>query len=507
MILYEKEVKIFGEHQTIKITPLTLLVLLSILLRIPSLFEPYWYGDEAIYLTLGEGIRHGLVLYRDIFDHKTPLIYLIAAAAGSLFWFKFILLVWHCLTIVLFWKLSENFFEKRIKPVFWSCLIFTLLTTLPLIEGNIVNSELLILGPTIGAFLLLSDPAKVTIRRTFLAGLLFSISILLKVPGVFDLFTILLFWVFSIRTRRGFGRILAFSFPLGLGVILPILISALYFLTQGALGAYISTAWFANFNYISRWGAASTLSTVPAVTNSGLALRALVTGLVLGVVFLVRKIVTPTVLFTLIWLVLSLFAALLSARPYPHYLIQTVPALSIAIAVVCFGRMRERFVPIPFLILFSYLLVFYKFSYYPVFSYYSNFLQFVSHQKTKDEYFKAYDARVPRTYALARALDLRTRPDEPVFIWGTGPEVYALSRRIPPTRYITSFHIGDFGGERETIQELNKNKPAYIIILPEETRTLAGLLELLQKDYIYIENIEGAEVWKLIDPALKRLIK
>ena len=90
--MFNKKIHILGE--TITITPLWILILFAIILRIPSLFEPYWYGDEAIYLTLGEGIRHNLVLYRDIFDHKPPLIYLIAAAAGSLYWFKLILLVW-----------------------------------------------------------------------------------------------------------------------------------------------------------------------------------------------------------------------------------------------------------------------------------------------------------------------------------------------------------------------------------------------------------------------------
>ena len=30
-----------------------------VFLRIPSLFEPYWYGDEGIYLTIGQAMRHG----------------------------------------------------------------------------------------------------------------------------------------------------------------------------------------------------------------------------------------------------------------------------------------------------------------------------------------------------------------------------------------------------------------------------------------------------------------
>ena len=60
---------------------LLLIIGLLVLLRLPSLFEPAWYGDENIYLTIGQGIRKGMVLYRDItdFPNKPPLIYLFAA--------------------------------------------------------------------------------------------------------------------------------------------------------------------------------------------------------------------------------------------------------------------------------------------------------------------------------------------------------------------------------------------------------------------------------------------
>ena len=57
---------------------LILILSLSIILRIPGLFEPCWYGDEAIYLVMGQGWQKGLRLYQDIFDHKPPVIFKIA---------------------------------------------------------------------------------------------------------------------------------------------------------------------------------------------------------------------------------------------------------------------------------------------------------------------------------------------------------------------------------------------------------------------------------------------
>ena len=56
---------------------------LFFILRLPSLIEPYWYGDEGIYQVIAQAINHGHLLYRDIWDNKPPLLYLVYAAANS----------------------------------------------------------------------------------------------------------------------------------------------------------------------------------------------------------------------------------------------------------------------------------------------------------------------------------------------------------------------------------------------------------------------------------------
>ena len=48
---------------------------LSIILRIPSFFEPHWYTDTGIYSAIAEALNHNGVLYKTIIDNKPPLIY------------------------------------------------------------------------------------------------------------------------------------------------------------------------------------------------------------------------------------------------------------------------------------------------------------------------------------------------------------------------------------------------------------------------------------------------
>ena len=84
-----------------------LIVLLGVfLLRVPSLFEPLWYIDEAIYMVVGQEINRGSLLYSQVFDHKTPGIYFLAAWSTKLLgytvWsFKFLLLTWMIPTLIL----------------------------------------------------------------------------------------------------------------------------------------------------------------------------------------------------------------------------------------------------------------------------------------------------------------------------------------------------------------------------------------------------------------------
>src|SRR3989304_5450298 len=62
---------------------LLVVLLLVTLMRVPTLFEPYWYGDEGIYLTIGKAVSVGRELYKDIHDNKPPLLYVMAALAAA----------------------------------------------------------------------------------------------------------------------------------------------------------------------------------------------------------------------------------------------------------------------------------------------------------------------------------------------------------------------------------------------------------------------------------------
>lgn len=477
--------------------PAWLVVVLSLqfVLRIPSFFDPYSYGDEMIYLTLGNAIRKGLVLYRDIHDNKPPLLYFTAAIAGDLFWFRVILAFWMMATTFIFWKLTSALFKKQ-KMAIFATVIFAILTTLPLLEGQIANAELFMIGPNILAFLILLTK-KHSIKNLLLAGVLFSVATLFKVPAAFDILAIIFFWfVIAKFKKENVFQIIKDTFVLAIGYLTPIIATFAWYFSRGAFDSYLVAAYLQNFGYLSsfRPGEASQPF---LIKNGPLLVRAGITAGGLFILYMFRKKLSKTFIFASGWLLVGLFAITLSERPYPHYLIQIVPALSILIAILVLSKTMEQVLAIfPILLLFG-AIVFYRFWYYPTASYYLRFVNFATHRMDRDTFYNSFDGRVNRNYDIAKFLISSTSPDDKVFIWGDSSSViYALSKRLPPIKYAADYHINDFSSKDEVLVKLYKNMPKMIVMLPEGG-DFPNINSLLTKNYFLVATIENAQIWDL----------
>lgn len=450
------------------------LLVAVLLLRLPSLFEPFTYGDEGIYLTLGQAARKGLVWYRDIHDNKPPMLYLVAAIAGDFSTYRLLSLAWSLVTIFAFYKLAKLVLVKR-KGVITATFAFALFTSLHSFEGNVANAENFMLLPTIlGFYLLLKKPLKAT--SWLLIGGLFGVATLFKVPAAFDLVAA---WIFLLLVKQGknLKDFLCQSVWLISGFLGMICLTGLYYASEGAFQAYLTAAFFQNIPYLSSW-----LGDKPQVGGLplGLLLRSFL--ILTLIVWLWRKRVSLAIKLILLWFAFSLFAALLSSRPYPHYLIQVLPALSLAFGF--FSAKEKKAKILPSALFFILLLAFlsFKFWYYPNLPYYFNFYRFVLTQD-KADYFRRFDNQALALYQVADYLATHTQKEERIFIWGTQPSIYALARRLPVGRYAASYHIVDFNGYEETIKALQEQQPNYITVSGDEKRPFPQMETLLQQDY------------------------
>ena len=494
-----------GLNHWLKILPswpawLITLLIIVIFLRIPSLFYPYSYGDQGIYLTLGQAIRQGVVLYREIHDNKPPLLYLLAAISGSLAWFQALLLIWSLGTILVFWRLAKCLFANQSRPVLLSTLLLALLTTWPRLEGQVANAEIFMILPIIAGFLLILSGKKREKLRFFAAGILFSLGVLFKVPAGFDFGAalIFLFFLFFSQKKKDYSLLIARYSLLIFGFLTPILLSSFFFTLQGALPHFLQAGFLQNIGYLSSWKGKTHAG---VMVSSGFLLRA---GSLLVVTFLLwlfRKKLNKNLIFLSLWLIFSLFGATLSERPYPHYLIQVLPSASL-LAGLFLAKIKkiERLIIIFFLGLFLIAHQYFNFWQYPTIPYYQNFLSWATRQKTTQEYLQYFNSHLPQNYQLASFLHQNTSPQDRVFIWGEdAPCLYALARHLPPGRYTANYHIKDFNGYQETLEAIKAVRPKFIVILSRKD-SFPQLEEFLASQYFQLGEIAGALLYFPLPP-------
>lgn len=123
----------------------------------------------------------------------------------------------------------------------------------------------------------------------------------------------------------------------------------------------------------------------------------------------------------------------------------------------------------------------------------------------KEDYFSTYGGQVLRNYKIADYLVTSTQKKDKVFIWGDGVPIYALSRRLPPTKYVADYHIKDFSSKEETLLMLGLKMPKMIVILPD-SEPFPELLLFLRKNYILVDNIDSAQIWTVLSPRVRALI-
>lgn len=527
--------------------PLALLTLL----KLPSFFEPYWYGDEAIYLTIGNALRDGQRMYAEIIDHKTPLIYYLAMTPHQ-FWFRVLMFVWMVISTYLFFILAKDVIGviashgkttglKRLLiewPALIATLFFVLFTSLPSFEGNIPNGELFVMGfmlmgwwflrkhTTFQHFLGietdLQDQQKSQQKsHLLLGGVFLGLGILTKVPGLFDAAAlmsvpVLVAWQYFLKHWRHpkswwlhiKPHLISFSW-IGIGMVGTILASVLYYTLRGSLSDYIQFGLLYNFRYAGYWAIPVTDPTiVMLMTLSG---KAAVVGASLGLMLFLGRYIPTRLQFILVWCWFALFGSLLSNRPYPHYFLQLAPALSLLVGYSISNFLRwfrpstllqGNLLPAVFVVWFLVVcggaitsvgisLALNRLSF--AGDYYRSFFDTIRGNKSWAEYGNAFDRHVADN---TRAAEIITKANvKQIFIWGTNPSLYAQTQTYPTGRFTVSFHIKDFNAYNETYQSVVDGQPEFVVVMKEE-EALPELQTYLQHNYIPNDSFTHFTLWR-----------
>lgn len=484
---------------------LLMICLLFFILRFPSLYEPYWYGDEGVYFTIGKALQHGATLYTDIWDNKPPLLYLFYMIFNDLFSIRSVSLVFGLASVISFFFLAREFFQQRLTT-YITTLLFALFLALPTLEGNIANAEnFLILPVLLSAFFfwrVVKNRAKEHASTNshswyyfFLSGILLGLAGLFKIVAVFDFSAFLLFALFfdlenspsAIRTiRQSVKRYV----PYVAGFFIPLVLVSIFFLLQGSLSEFLTTVFLRNVSYVGE-------KNILFIPQGFLLFKSLLLLLALVLLFFLKEHMSKRTLFILLWLAFSLFNAFFSQRPYIHYQLVLLPSLVLTFGMILSYRTYSHKIAMSILVGTVVILLYNTFPRWQsnmIIPYYDNFLRFLTGKKTITQYQAFFDSNTPRDYALADYLSLHTTPEEKVFLWGNNPQVYYLSNTLPTGRYTVSYHISTPEAVAEVKHALNNESPRFIVLMPG-----TELFPFTISEYSYKLTITDSAIYEKIN--------
>jgi len=380
--------------------------------RVPS-------EDAGVFFYAARALLAGGLPYRDVWDHKSPLIYAIDALglliAGPLgVWL--VQLAALLITGLLARRALRPWFGR--VPAAFGAIALLLATPRLFLEDGVQTSfvELFALPLQLAAFAIVAARPELRIERRAAVslGVLAALAILLKptLVGTWLAIVLVVIW----RERRAAVAPLS---AMGAGGGAVLVLVAVYFAARGALGDLVEQAIRYNLAYTSFAPLGERLGAIPEglrlVSVSGLAPLAIAAAAYAAW----RRVVPPIVVVALVALPIEMLLAT-SGRAYHYYFLPWLPAMAVLASYAACETMRalgaQRAVAVIAV---------------------AAVLMSVQPARLVARLAALRDDGMARS--AAAFVTARTTPDDMVLVWGADAEILVLTERRSPTRYVYQY--------------------------------------------------------------------
>lgn len=225
----------------------------------PNYYGWDYGGDSAQFLTVGKAWAEGLVPYRDIFDHKGPIIFFVDMLGFSLFGSKSGIAIFQIISLAFFsyaiYKISTLWRTVPLYGIF-SVLLSLSFLKIVYLNGNTVEEYCL---PFIGFSIYyivsyLSNDSVNTdhpARYAFLYGVTFSVGLMTRITNVTMVCLGVLVITCILIYKRNFLNLLQNAIAFIVGFLVIFLPFYLYFSLQGATTDFWFSVLLFNMEYNS----------------------------------------------------------------------------------------------------------------------------------------------------------------------------------------------------------------------------------------------------------------
>jgi hypothetical protein len=441
--------------------------------------------DSGVFLYVAWRFLNGDIPYRDVWDHKPPLIYFIDALGLTLtphslwgVWFIQILIIFT--TLFLIYRLLDR--EFGIYAALAGTILLTsgLLTILE--KGNVTEEYALPLQVLCFGLFITAWKKDFPVRASFWIGFLggFAFNFKQTTIGIWITYVLFLVGIRLWQRKSPFPALLSML----AGWLIPSVIIVAYLASQNALSDFWQQAFLYNFAYINKNEGIRKL--IPVFWKGFLYLRngwviyLATLGWLAGLayVWLRRKAlveVHPLILIALVNLPVEIVLITISGHSILHYYLTPLPV----IAVLCAGLV--------YMASFLVRKIFHHPSqkvlgWIPGIALTLVLLGQLGQIQSYPEYMRVL--RDDDDASVVAYISQNTKADDKVLLIGAESVVNFLTRREAPTRYVYQYPLALLGKRpmfEEYFNQILENKPILIV----DTR---GQSQLAEKLYVPLQK-------------------
>ncbi|MFP4056861.1 MAG: ArnT family glycosyltransferase [Candidatus Brocadiia bacterium] len=478
----------------------------TVALRIPSFRLPL-DQDGAVFCYVARTWAEGGLPYRDAWDHKLPLIYLVyrglfavgSSAPGAVnATLRAGAAACDALTALVVLAVGWRLFGRGAGVA--AALAFTVFAGLPVMQSEALQPERPMVLFTAGAVLAAVGYARS--RRLWqagLCGLLFGLALATKqvaAPVGVAVWAWLTWAVLRDEGRAGLRRAAAHSALLLVGAVVPFAAVAGYFALRGAFEDFWTCTYTFNVFYAREHRKGMLVEGLRQMVGAKLYDHAFLWAAGAGglAVALVRRRSRRAGALAALWVGATFLGLFLPGQFAHYYYLPTLPPLALASGVGLAALWGFARGPAPralrvglgggcALVLVGLLAFAVKRGYGPG----GHYAQITSPRAT--------DVVVAR---VAKWLRAHTEEGDRLYMWGGRPQIYVLSGRRNACRYLYNFYYGlpkeqayhyQEAKLAEIIAALEEHQPPYIVVTDPETFAYFPALKAhLDEHYTYVET-------------------
>ena len=295
-------------------------------------------NDSAVFQIMGRGMLKGQVMYRDLFDHKGPVMYIINAIAYLInpqigLFIVEILFIY--IGAVFIFKTSKLLINEKVSLIM--AIVYAILIFITILGGNFTE-EYAITFTSIALYCIMKIIYKNEYENKILwvvIGATFALNFFIKPTyiAIWIAFGIVQF-IYSIKEKK-IKELIKYIFYMIIGIMIVTLPIIIYLVLNDDIHYFIDAFFILNMKY-SEAGLLKKAKTFWILINRSKFVGYIIIGIICNILMLFnKKINLKNRLFVTSFFVISIILTAWAPNAYKHYLTQLVPAIVLELIELC----------------------------------------------------------------------------------------------------------------------------------------------------------------------------